>query len=441
MAAPIHQPAARGNLRASSPERGLLGRGSGSRGGRGVQEIPRASLHGFAGTGSGAYYARATMSLREVLASHRVVVCVGSGGVGKTTTSASLALEAAMSGRRVLCLTIDPAKRLANSLGLQTMTSEEQRVPAALFESHGLQLQGSLSVMMLDTKRTFDDLVRRTATSPARAARILDNKLYQYISTSLAGTQEYMAMEKLHAVKNDSRHDLIVLDTPPTSNALDFLDAPERLAGLVDSPAMRWLVQAFEGAGKLRFDLVGKSAAFLMRGLSKFTGTGFLEQVAAFITDFNDLFGGFRARAEEVSRYFRGPDVAFVIVTSPAPMAIEEAIFFHDRLAQAGMRRDAFVINQVAPMLDLPTASAEALQTEASRLLPAGSDATHLLAQMRRALDDVRVRAEHDRAQAARLRQRCGGDALYVEVPALDQDVHDLGGLARVAHHLVHGPA
>jgi len=160
-----------------------------------------------------------------------VVVCVGSGGVGKTTTAASLALWAAMNGRRVLCLTIDPARRLATSLGLKEMTTEEREVDAAVLTSRGLPMKGRLAAMMLDGKQTFDDLVRRTASSPDRAQRILDNRLYQYISGSLAGTQEYMAMEKLHAVRSDPRYDLIVLDTPPTSNALDFLDAPGRRPG------------------------------------------------------------------------------------------------------------------------------------------------------------------------------------------------------------------
>jgi anion-transporting ArsA/GET3 family ATPase len=376
-------------------------------------------------------------SLRDVLASHRVVVCVGSGGVGKTTTAASLALHAAMQGRRVLCLTIDPAKRLANSLGLTTMTTEEQVVPRELFEAQGLAMGGALSAMMLDTKRTFDDLVRRTASTPERAERILGNKLYQYISTSLAGTQEYMAMEKLHSVKSDPRYDLIVLDTPPTSNALDFLDAPERLAGLVDSPAMRWFIQAFEGAGKLSLNLVGKGAAFLLRGLSKFTGTGFLEQVAEFVTEFNDLFGGFRERAQQIASYFRSSEVAFVIVTSPAPLAVEEAIYFGERLAEAGMRRDAFVINQVHALIAEPSASTAQLEPEARAHLPEGADAAKLVARMRRALDDARLRAVADRLEAERLRSRCGSESLYVEVPVMEHDVHDLGSLASVARYLV----
>ena len=376
------------------------------------------------------------MSLKELLESHRVIVCVGCGGVGKTTTAAALAMHAAMKGKRVLCLTIDPARRLANSLGLESMKTEEQLVPRVLFEQRGLQLDGELSAMMLDTKRTFDELVQRYASSKTVSDRILSNKVYQYLSTSLAGTQEYMAMEKLHAVRENDHYDLIVLDTPPTSNALDFLDAPERLAGLVDSPAMRWFIQAFEGAGKFSFNLVGKGAAFLLRGLSKFTGTGFLEVVAQFVTDFNDLFGGFRERAREVAEALRGPEVAFVIVTSPNPLAMEEAIFFSRRLEEAGMRRDAFVINGVRPLFREPSASdAELAELAAPHL--EGIDPHHAIARMRRALDDARTRAIADRLQADRLVQRAGKGQIYVEVPAFEQDVHDLGALAEVASYLV----
>lgn len=381
------------------------------------------------------------MSLASVLSTHRIVVCVGSGGVGKTTTAAALALSEAMRGRRVLCLTIDPAKRLATSLGLTQMTTEEQVVPAALFEAQGLELRGSLSAMMLDTKKTFDELVRKTASSPERAQRILGNRLYEYISTSLAGTQEYMAMEKLHAVRNDTRYDLVVLDTPPTSNALDFLDAPERLAGLVDSPAMRWLTTAASGqGGRFSLSLLTRGAKVVLAGMSKFTGSGFIEAVAQFVSDFNDLFGGFRRRAEEVASAFRGPEVAFVIVTSPAPLAVEEATFFASRLRDAGMRRDAFVINQVHPLVAEPSASVATLEGEVGAMLAAAGvagDPARLVSRMRRALDDARLRAVADRLESDRLEALAGKDTIFVEVPVLDHDVHDLESLSKVAAYLV----
>ena len=380
------------------------------------------------------------MSLSEVLAQHRVVVCVGSGGVGKTTTSAALAMHAAILGRRVLCLTIDPAKRLANSLGLTAMTTEEQLVSPELFAQAGLVAQGTLSAMMLDTKRTFDELVQKYASSPARAKRIYDNRLYQYISTSLAGTQEYMAMEKLHSVRQSGKYDLIVLDTPPTTNALDFLDAPERLVDAIDSPAMRWFAQAFSGVGKLGFGLFGRGAQMVLKGLAKFTGGDFLEAVAEFIGDINDLFGGFTERARQVSSALRGPEVAFVLVTSPDPLAVQEAIFFAGKLAESGLAQRGTVINRVTPLLSEPPGTPSEVSAAFAALVEKSGgtrDPAALQELLERALDEDRLRAVTDRGEVERLKALTGNRGLYVEVPAFEQDVHDLGALARVASYLV----
>jgi anion-transporting ArsA/GET3 family ATPase len=376
------------------------------------------------------------MGLTEVVAKHRVVVCVGSGGVGKTTTSAALALHAAQEGRRVLCLTIDPAKRLANSMGLSAMTTEEQEVAPELFAQAGLTSRGSLSAMMLDTKRTFDELVYRYGSSPERIERILNNRLYQYISTSLAGTQEYMAMEKLHAVRQRGVFDLIVLDTPPTTNALDFLQAPEKLIEAIDSPAMRWFIQAFSGAGKLGFNLVGRGAQMVFKGLGKITGGEFLDSVAQFITDINDLFGGFTARARAVSEALRSPEVAFVLVTSPEPLAVKEAIFFAEKLEEHGMRQQATVINRVIPLLSEPHGSAEQVHSALAARLPQGTDVAAFETKLAQALDEERTRAVTCRVEVERLKALTGNKGLYIEVPAFDEDVHDLRALSRVGEFL-----
>ncbi|MDB4988310.1 MAG: Arsenical pump-driving ATPase [Myxococcaceae bacterium] len=377
------------------------------------------------------------MSLSEVLAQHRVVVCVGSGGVGKTTTSAALAMHAAIGGRRVLCLTIDPAKRLANSLGLTAMTTEEQPVSPELFAAAGLVPKGTLSAMMLDTKRTFDELVEKYASSPDRAKRIFDNKLYQYISTSLAGTQEYMAMEKLYSVRQSGKYDLIVLDTPPTTNALDFLDAPEKLVDAIDSPAMRWFAQAFSGVGKLGFGLFGRGAQLVLKGLAKFTGGEFLKAVADFIGDINDLFGGFTERAKQVSSALRSPEVAFVLVTSPDPLAVQEAIFFAEKLKESGLSQQGTVINRVTPLLSEPPGKPSEVTAALAAKVPAGRDAVALQDKLERALDEDRLRAVTDRGEVERLKALTGNKGLYIEVPAFEQDVHDLAALARVASYLV----
>jgi anion-transporting ArsA/GET3 family ATPase len=384
-----------------------------------------------------------SMGLPEVVAAHRVVVCVGSGGVGKTTTSAALALFAARRGKRVLCLTIDPAKRLANSMGLTAMTTEEQLVSRELLAQADLELApgGSLSAMMLDTKRTFDELVTRYASSPERAQRILDNRLYQYISTSLAGTQEYMAMEKLHAVRQRDDYDLIVLDTPPTTNALDFLDAPEKLIEAIDSPAMRWFIQAFSGAGKLGFSLVGRGAQMVLKGLAKITGGEFLDSVAMFVSDINDLFGGFTARARAVSEALRSPEVAFVLVTSPEPLAVKEAIFFAEKLSEHGMRQQATVVNRVIPLLAEPPGSEQEVNAQLAPLLQGAGSPEGLTERLWRALDEERTRAVTCRVEVERLKALTGNRGLYVEVPAFDEDVHDLAALARVGTFLTADPA
>ena len=373
------------------------------------------------------------MDLAKVLEAQRVIVCVGSGGVGKTTTSAALAVRAASEGRRVLCLTIDPAKRLAQSLGLSELHGGEQQVAPELFACYGLPLRGSLSAMMLDMKRTFDDLVERHASSGDQRQRILKNRMYQYVSTSLAGTQEYMAMEKLHAVRRDPRFDLIVLDTPPTTNALDFLEAPQKLVGAIDSPVMRWFVDTLQAAPGL--GLMSRGAAFVLKGLGRFTGAEFLQHVGEFVSELNELFGGFRERAQAVYEDLKGPDVAFVIVTSPSPGTVAEAIFFTRKLREYGITPRAMVVNRVHHA-KLPSADRDALARELAGYWPEQEDVDEVLSRMLRAAQDASVLAQRDQQGLERLRKSVGQDLPYVEVPAFERDVHDLGALSRLSHHL-----
>jgi anion-transporting ArsA/GET3 family ATPase len=378
-------------------------------------------------------------TLDRLVMTRRVLVTVGAGGVGKTTTAAALGVAAAARGRRVLCLTIDPARRLAEALGLERMSSEEQAIDPSRFEAARIPIKGSLTAMMLDTKRTFDDLVIKHSSSPERARKLLDNKLYQYVSTSLAGTQEYMAMEKLVAVQRDPRFDLVILDTPPTANALDFLDAPGRLVEAVDSPTMRWFVQAFESTGKVGFNLLARSAALVLRGLGRITGAGFLAAMAEFITELNDLFGGFKQRAQMVEASLRSPEVSFVLVTSPAPMSLEEAVFFSERLERAGMPRGAFVVNRfrLPPLwADAPPSAGDAQQAIAAHGVRLEEDAPQRVAQSN--ADQVKL-AARDATQVQSLRERVAGRVPIVRVPELASDVHDLANLADIAERLMTG--
>jgi anion-transporting ArsA/GET3 family ATPase len=379
--------------------------------------------------------------LGPLLDARRVILCVGCGGVGKTTTTAALGLAAARRGKRVLCLTIDPARRLSQSLGIEEMKTEAQTIDPAVFARAGVRVPGTMTVMMLDTKSTFDSLVEQLAETPEKRDQILGNVLYKYISTSLAGTQEYMAMEKLYAVKGDPAYDIILLDTPPTTNALDFLDAPERLVGAIDSAATRWFVQAFQGSGKLSFNLLARSTAAILKGIGKLTGSGFLEQIAAFISEVNELFGGWRKRAEMVSAALRGPEVAYVLVTTPDPLCVREVLYFADRLREQKMRRDAFVVNRVHPIYGRLPGPAEVAAALAESDLPMGPGAAERLLQA--AADESRLGAMDQRNLVAldeALAEERGGGSLRVDVPAFPYDIYDVARLSRVADVLAPMP-
>jgi anion-transporting ArsA/GET3 family ATPase len=352
--------------------------------------------------------------------------------VGKTTTSAALGLAAAAAGKRALCLTIDPAHRLAESLGLSEMTTEAQRIDPARLAEAGMPIRGSLTVMMLDTKSTFDDLVTRHASSPESRDRILKNKLYRHVSTSLAGTQEYMAMEKLYALKDDARWDLIVVDTPPTANALDFLDAPDRMIDALDSAVLRWLAGAFQASGKLSFRLLARGASAALRGMGRLTGQGFLEALAEFVVLINEMFGGFRQRANEVRTALRGPEVAYVLVTSPDPLSIREILYFGERLREQNMARDAVVVNRVRPERRGRPAPSDVRNELDRRRLGLGAGAEERVV---RAFEDEGRLGDMDRRNIAALVALDDGEArpLRVEVPAFAGDVHDIRALAKVA--------
>lgn len=332
----------------------------------------------------------------------------------------------------MLCLTIDPARRLAQSLGLEQFRTEAQRIEPAVFERAGLSMGGSLTVMMLDTKGTFDSLVEALSDSEERKNSVMNNVLYQYISTSLAGTQEYMAMEKLYEVKGNTDYDLILLDTPPTSHALDFLDAPQRLVGAIDSPAVRWFRKAFQKPGTLSLNLLQRSAATVLKSIGRITGGGFLEQVATFLTEMNDLFGGWRARADEVASALRGDDVAYVLVTTPDPMSIREVLFFAERLREQSMHADAFVVNRMHHA-DVSADLEQITDALSRRGIELGGDAPkrihkavlqeQRLGELNRihlyALDEAHREGEPEPA--------------IVHVPDFPRDIHDIERLAWVA--------
>lgn len=356
-----------------------------------------------------------------LLADHEVVVCVGSGGVGKTTTSAALALEAARRGRRVCVVTIDPARRLADAMGLD---SDAARGSAAMRVDG--PWSGELWAVMLDTRATFAELITTYAPSPQQARRILDNTFFRNISDALSGTHEYMAMEKLYELHNDHRFDLVIVDTPPTTNALEFLDAPNRITRFLDHRLYKMLVTPTGGLARA----VNLAAQTFLRSISRVVGATVVDDVIEFFANFEGMEEGFRARAVAVRELLAAARTSFVLVTVPRRDVAEEAAGFVQDLGAAGIAVDALVVNRVHPAFSpipevelrhqLARCTGTPLEPFAAALLDAaaiaGTEMGHL-ASLTDALPDAPIRT----------------------VPFLDADVHDLAGLERLTHHLFPG--
>lgn len=379
--------------------------------------------------------------LIDVLLERRIIVCVGSGGVGKTTTAATLALAAARRGKRTLVLTIDPAKRLANSLGLSELGHQVQEVDRALVRTGAPSQTGELHAMMLDQKAAFDEVVQRHASDPVAVKRILANPIYAQISGSLAGAQEYAAMAKLHDFDSTGKWDTIIVDTPPTAHALDFLDAPRKLSEAIDSPAIEWFRKLQSGSGS-GWSLVGKTGSFVLKRLAKFVGSQFINDVSVFFTEFNDILGGFRQRAEETFSLLRQPRVGFVLVASPEPMAVGEAVSFHERLVSAKMPFIGFIVNKVLPALpirvDEPTVVTALAKHPGVAALGVSATTHKIAAQaMFTAHGELETRAEADRSAISRLNAVGGPEALLIQVPLMRDDVHDVGRLVNLERWLL----
>jgi anion-transporting ArsA/GET3 family ATPase len=362
-------------------------------------------------------------TLAGLLDSASVLVCTGAGGVGKTTTAAALALAAARRGRRVVVVTVDPAKRLADAIGV-SLAHEPTRVP----DTGQPDDAGELWATMLDTRATFDDLVRRYSGTSVQTERILGNRFYRNISGSLSGTQEYMAAEKLYELHADERFDLVVIDTPPTRNALDFLDAPNRLVRFLDHR----LYRALTAPTRAGLKVAAVAAQTFLKGLTKVVGGAAIDEVVAFFRAFEGMESGFRDRAAAVTSLLRSAETAYVIVTSPRREAVDEAVFFADHLQRQGLAVSAVVANRVHPMFGpgLDDDTIAGAQTRSGD--KPGTATTALLDN----LELLRGIARSERRALARL----AGPRL-VSVPLLGRDVHDLASLAAIAGHLVSNPS
>jgi anion-transporting ArsA/GET3 family ATPase len=357
----------------------------------------------------------------------RIVVCCGSGGVGKTTTAAAIALRAAEGGRTVVVLTIDPARRLAQSMGLSELDNSPRAVPG-VDPAKG----GELHAMMLDMKRTFDEIVSAHST-PDRAEQIFANPFYQSLSSSFAGTQEYMAMEKLSQLRALDEWELIVVDTPPSRSALDFLDAPQRLGRFLDGRMLRLLLAPARAGGRAYMRVFSASFSVFTKVLTRILGTEVLRDLSAFVGALETMFGGFRERAQKTYELLKTPGTAFVVVAAPEPGALREASYFVDRLSAESMPLAGMVLNRVRTS-GAPRLSAERAEVGADTLNEAGAHgltAAVLRVHAARAQLAARDRRMRDRFTSAH------PDVPLVEVPALSTDVHDLDGLRRVGGSLV----
>jgi anion-transporting ArsA/GET3 family ATPase len=354
----------------------------------------------------------------------KIVVCCGSGGVGKTTTAAALGLRAAeMHGRRTVVLTIDPARRLAQSMGLNELDNTPRQVKGIETEANG----GELHAMMLDMKRTFDEVVAAHTTAQ-RAAEIFANPFYQAMSSTFSGTQEYMAMEKLSQLRARDEWDLIVVDTPPSRSALDFLDAPARLSRFLDGRMLRLLLAPARSGGRSMFSLVTASFGLFSRAVQKILGAQLLTDLSGFVAALDSMFGGFRQRADETYRILQDPQTSFLLVAAPERDAIREAQYFAERLVAERMPLAGLVLNRTHHT-EIPELGAEAAETAAAVLTEAGdqqvtADALRIHAGLLRQIDrEVRVAATFTDTFPA---------VPAVAVAAQPADVHDVDGLRTI---------
>ena len=370
----------------------------------------------------------------ELLEGKRVCICAGSGGVGKTTTSAAIAAGMAAQGKKVAVLTIDPAKRLADSLGLPELGNEERQVDPALFTEAGAEPgDGELWAMMLDSKATFDEVVRNHAPDAETRERILSNRIYQQLSGALAGSQEYMAMEKLFEIWAEDRYDLLVLDTPPSRNALDFLEAPRRLTQFIEGRSLQVFLRPTGFATKL----IGGGTSMALSVLKRITGMDLLSDLQEFFQAFSGMVGGFQERAKRVNELLADDQSTFLVVCGPQGEPISEAVYFHRKLVEARLPFGGVIVNKVHYELDDAVSGDGASLGDA---LTGALGSEDLADRVAANFADYEALAHRDRRNVRRLAKEMRTRAV-IEVPYLDHDVHDLAGLMEINRYLFAGGA
>jgi anion-transporting ArsA/GET3 family ATPase len=366
-------------------------------------------------------------TIPDILEGRQICICAGSGGVGKTTTSAAIATGMAARGMKACVLTIDPAKRLADSLGLEQLGNEARRVDPALFEAQGVEIEGELWAMMLDAKATFDELVRRHAPDEETRDRVLSNRIYQQISNALAGSQEYMAMEKLFELHSEGQFDLLVLDTPPTRNALDFLDAPRRLTQFIEGRSMKVFMKPTGIAARV----AGRGASVALSVMKRIVGFDLLSDLQEFFSSMSGMVDGFQERAKRVNELLADPATSFLVVCGPQGEPISEAVYFHRKLVDAKLPFGAVIVNKVHYPSEHLRGDGEDLRRALTDVLRDEGLAERVGANFA----DYQALAERDAENIDHLAAELQTDRV-IRVPYLDEDVHDLAGLAQINRYL-----
>lgn len=397
-------------------------------------------------TTQGARQREAQEALLDAVRDRKLVVCVGSGGVGKTTTAASIGIRAAIDGKRVIVVTIDPAKRLANSLGLEALGNDQRQIDPARFAEHGVEPKGTLHAMMLDTRATFDEVISKVSPDDETRDRVLSNRIYKHISDTLSASHDYMASEKLYDLYTSGKYDLIVLDTPPMKNAIDFLEAGGQLARFLDDSIISWFLTPHQGGRRVGASLISGTGTIVYRLLGRVFGNDFLDEIAEFFLATKDLLAGFRERAEFVSQLLHDKNkTRFFVVCTPRAVSMDEARYFHRQLVERDMPGGLFIVNQAGRYAGFSPAPdgqpgqylgpvdrdwmADALERPVGGMQ---SFLSRLDAHFERsvALDDDDARSIEG------LRAFAGSSARVCVVPRLTTDVYDLDGLLKIGGYV-----
>lgn len=371
------------------------------------------------------------MSLEALIEKKKLIICCGSGGVGKTTTAAALALKACLMGKTVVVLTIDPARRLANSLGLKSLGNQEKEIPFEEFEKAKLNPKGKMFALMMDTKRTFDKIIEKYAPSEDSKQAIFNNTLYQHLSGMIAGSQEYMAMEKVYELYQKEKFDLLILDTPPTQHALDFLDAPQKMSQAVSDSILKWFLKPSLFVGRTSLKIIEKTTRTIFKTFDHVMGFEFMQDLSAMLISTAGLLEGFKERAQEVSNLLHSSETAFLLVTAPQGMVVPEALFFHEKIREYKLPFAGFIVNRVYPKLELKSDSQEIKKK--LRKIDLKNSQIDILSDI---LEKYQTLVDQDQEHLDLLEARLKKKESITLIPHLDSDVHDLTGLAKIGEYL-----